>query len=203
MSDMKGKDEVTDRKPYPYELATPEQCVLGSLWWCIHHEVMLEPLTEPIVNRVTFIRECKANHEVETRLRAMRPAVGSFPEAVVQANAACQQADVACQQADAAWEQANAAYRQASAACQQANAACQQASAACQQANAACQQANAACQQANAAYRQANAAYRQASVAYRQALREHAPEIDALFAVECADVPWGPDGLVFPEKGKP
>ena len=28
---------------------------------------------------------------------------------------------------------------------------------------------------------------------------EHAAEIDALWAVECADVPWGPDGLVFPE----
>jgi hypothetical protein len=158
-----------------YELATPEQRALGSLWWCIHHEVILEPLTEPIENRVRFIRERKAAHEVETRLRAMRPVKGPLPMEVQQAGAAWQQAYAAWRQAGAAWQQAGAAW----------------------------QQAYAAWQQAYAAWQQAYAAYQQADAAWRQALREHAPEIDALFAVECADVPWGPDGLVFPESGKP
>ena len=108
--------------PYPYELATPEQRKVGSPWWCVHHEVRLEHLTEPVENRVAYIRSGKAAHEVETRLRAMRPVVGPLPPAL--------------QKASADWQKAYA---------------------------------------------------------------DHAAEIDALFAAECADVPWGPDGLVFPD----
>jgi hypothetical protein len=193
---MGGGEALMARRPYPYELATPEQRALGSLWWCIHHEVILEPLTEPIENRVRFIRERKAAHEVETRLRAMRPVKGPLPMEVQQAGAAWQQAYAAWRQAGAAWQQAGAAW-------QQAYAAWQQAYAVYHQAYAAWQQAYAAWQQAYAAWEQAYAAWRQAGAAWQQALREHAPEIDALFAVECADVPWGPDGLVFPESGKP
>jgi hypothetical protein len=178
--------------PYPYELATPEQRAIGSLWWCIHHQIKLEPLTEPVENRVKAIRETKAAHEQETRLRAMRPVIGPIPEPVQQASAAywqasaaCQQADAACQQASAAWQQAYAAYWQAYAAWQQADTACQQ--------------ADAAYQQASAAWQQAYAAYWQAYAAWQQALAGHATEVDALFAVECADVQWGPEGLVFPK----
>ena len=108
--------------PYPYELATPEQKQPGSPWWCIHHEVKLEPLSEPIENRARYIREAKAEHEIETRLRAMRPVTGALPEPM--------------RRVDAEWRRVDS---------------------------------------------------------------EHAAEIDALWAVECADVPWGPDGLVFPE----
>ena len=116
-------------EPYPYELATPEQKAIGAPWWCIHHAVRMEPLSEPIENRVRYIREAKEGHEVETRLRAMRPVVGPLPAAVARAYADWQKACADWQKADAG----------------------------------------------------------------------HAAEIDALFAAECADVPWGPDGLVFPE----
>ena len=115
--------------PYPYELATPEQRAIGSPWWCVHHAVRLEPLTEPIENRVAYIRSSKAAHEVETRLRALRPVVGPLPPAVQKADADRQKADADLQKADA----------------------------------------------------------------------DHAAEIHALFTVECADVPWGPGGLVFPQ----
>ena len=170
---------------YLYETATPEQRAIGWPWWCIHHEVKLEALTEPVENRVRAIRETKAPHERETRLRAMRPLIGPLPAKLTEAYVAWRQASAARQQADAAWGQAYVAWRQADAAWRQADAAWQQASA--------------ARQQASAARQQADAAWGQADAAWRQALKEHAPEIEALFAIECADVPWGSDGLVFPE----
>lgn len=124
---------------YRYESATPEQRALGWPWWCIHHDVKLEILSEPVENRVRAIRETKAPHERETRLRAMRPLIGPLPAKLTEAYAAYQQAYEAWAKADAALAKACAA---------------------------------------------------------------HQPEIDALFAIECADVPWGPGGLVFPEEAK-
>ena len=72
-------------EPYPYELATPDQRKIGSWWLCIHHAVRLERLSEPVENRVRAIRETKPMHEVETRLRALRPFVGEIPAAVDKA----------------------------------------------------------------------------------------------------------------------
>lgn len=97
--------------PYHYESATQEQRALGSLWWCIHHNRKLEALTEPVENRVRAIRETKAPHEQETRLRALRPA----------------------------------------------------------------------------------------SVALASASKAYDEAVASAWAAECADVPWGPNGLVFPE----
>jgi hypothetical protein len=186
---------------YPYELATPEQKAIGSLWWCIHHGVKLEPLTEPIENRVAYIREGKAEHERETRLRAMRPVVGPLPPPLVQAYAALEQAGTAQVRARAAWELAYEAWKQAFAAQVRARAAWELAYAAQKQAyEAAWGQAYAAQKQAYEAREQAFAAQKQAYAAWEQALKDHAAEIDALFAVECADVAWGPDGLVFPAR---
>jgi hypothetical protein len=60
-------------EPYPYETATEEQKRIGSWWWCVHHEIHLEPLTEPAENRVQYILEHKPENERETRLREFRP----------------------------------------------------------------------------------------------------------------------------------
>ena len=122
--------------PYPYELATPEQRAIGSPWWCVHHAVRLEHLTEPVENRAAYLRSLKPSHEVETRLRALRPVVGQLPPALVKAYADRQKAVADWRKAYADWREAHA---------------------------------------------------------------DHAAEIDALFAAECADVPWGPGGLVFPQ----
>src|SRR3989304_1863959 len=42
--------------------------------WHVHHETLIEPLTEPIKNRIRFIKANKPDDEIETRLRLMRPA---------------------------------------------------------------------------------------------------------------------------------
>jgi len=129
--------------PYPYESATPEQKAIGSPWWCIHHAVKLELLTEPIEERATYILHAKAEHERETRLRAMRPVIGALPPALAKAYED--------------WRKAGADWLKA------------------------------------------NEDWQKACADWQKAYADHASEIDALFAVECADVPWGPDGLIFPE----
>ena len=46
---------------------------MGDFYWHIHHEILCEVLAEPIENRIRYIRENKPKHEIETRLRLMRP----------------------------------------------------------------------------------------------------------------------------------
>jgi len=52
----------------------------SPLYWHIHHDILAEPLTEPIENRIRFIKNNKPYHEVETRLRLMKPVRGKLPE---------------------------------------------------------------------------------------------------------------------------
>ena len=194
-------------QPYPWQLDPPQ---VGDLCWCIHHnpaagQAPLEILTEPLENRVEYIRLSKPLDEIEIRLRAFRKARGPFtPEidrvriAWDQAAAACDQAAAAWDQAAAAWKQAYAAWEQADAARAQADAACEQAAAAWEQAVAACEQADAAWDQAAAARAQAHAECEQSHAAWEQALDEHAAELMRFFRAECADVAWDENGLVFP-----
>ena len=46
---------------------------------------------------------------------------------------------------------------------------------------------------------EAQAKYYEARAKYTEALAKYAPEIDAMFAAECADVPWDGESLVFEE----
>ena len=41
--------------------------------WCIHHEIEMEGLTEPIGNRISFIVNNKATEEIISRLDNLRP----------------------------------------------------------------------------------------------------------------------------------
>lgn len=60
-------------KRYPYQRATKAQRQVGAWWWCIHHAVKAERLSEPVAVRVAYIRAHKPAHEHEARLRALRP----------------------------------------------------------------------------------------------------------------------------------
>ena len=51
----------------------------GIFYWHVHHSVLVEELTEPIKNRIEYIKHHKPKHEIETRLRLMRPATGIKP----------------------------------------------------------------------------------------------------------------------------
>ena len=47
--------------------------------WHVHHDVLLEPLTEPIENRIAHIKEDKPKEEQATRLRLLKPVAGQIP----------------------------------------------------------------------------------------------------------------------------
>lgn len=48
----------------------------GIFYWHVHHDTLVEQITEPIENRIEYIKSNKPKHEIETRLRLMKPATG-------------------------------------------------------------------------------------------------------------------------------
>ena len=55
--------------------------------WHVHHKVLVEPLTEPIENRIAYIRKDKPADEIELRLRLLKLVRGSLPAEYVEAAA--------------------------------------------------------------------------------------------------------------------
>jgi hypothetical protein len=51
-------------------------------WWHVHHEVLYEMLTEPIRNRILYIKREKPEDERELRLNLMKPVLAEdgFPK---------------------------------------------------------------------------------------------------------------------------
>ena len=144
---------------------------VGAAMWHLHHSVdAIEFLTEPLVNRVAYIRAHKPADEIETRLRWLTPVQGSLPAASDKTAAAYVKARAASDKAAAASDKARAAYDKAAA----------------------------ASDKARAAYDKARAAYDKAWAAYVKARAAARPAIDALHAIEHPDCPW--DGrTLFPE----
>lgn len=65
-----------------YSAATPDGQV-GQYYWHVHHEKLVEKLTEPIKNRIDYVKATKKD-ALETRLHFMRP-VKTVPAIVTQA----------------------------------------------------------------------------------------------------------------------
>lgn len=53
-----------------------------KLAWHVHHEKLWEVLTEPIENRIAYIKSDKPNSEQATRLRLLKPIIGPMPEKI-------------------------------------------------------------------------------------------------------------------------
>ena len=58
---------------------------MTELYWHVHHDVLCEPLTYPVEDRIAFIKANKPSSEVETRLRLMQPVRGKLPLRFVKA----------------------------------------------------------------------------------------------------------------------
>ena len=84
-----------------------------KFYWHIHHTFLVEPLTEPIKNRIGFIKENKAKKEIATRLRLMKPVKGKLPAKFVKAGAAYNKAWATYDKAGAAYDKAWATYAKA------------------------------------------------------------------------------------------
>jgi hypothetical protein len=87
---------------------------LGDLVWHIHHDVLVEALTESLGARIEFIKEYKRSSEVPTRLRRMKPVRGKLPE-LAKAYAELAKADAELVKARAEWDKAYAEWAKAGA----------------------------------------------------------------------------------------
>jgi hypothetical protein len=94
---------------------------VGDWVWHVHHEILVEPLTEPIENRIAYIKSYKPPEEVPTRLRLMKPVRGDIspPEYWLKAEAKCQEAYAKWEEAYAKWREADAKWQEAHAKCQE------------------------------------------------------------------------------------
>ena len=166
---------------------------IGTWYWHIHHEILAEPLTEPLENRLSYIRTKKPEAERATRLALIHPVI--WPEGS-EAYAACTKAYAARTKADAARTKADAARTKAYAAWAKADAARTKAYAACTKADAARTKAYAACTKAYAACTTADAARTKADAALLPHLEViHATSCPGLFGV--GTCPWN-GKTIFP-----
>jgi len=55
---------------------------IGIPYWHPNHDILLKWTTEPIENRIAYIKNNKPAHEIKTRLRLLKPVRGKLPEAV-------------------------------------------------------------------------------------------------------------------------
>ena len=150
---------------------------VGSPMWHLHHEGLMEWLTEPLVDRVNYVEKYKAETEIETRLRWMTPVLGTLPASVVKARAAYDEARAVYTKALAAHDTARAAYDTLWATSAE---------------------AWAAYNTLWATSAKAWAAYNMAWAAYNKAWNAAKPAIKALHTIEHLGCPW--DGrTIFPE----
>ena len=78
---------------------------MTQYYWHAHHDILCESLIEPIQNRIDYIKANKPKHEVETRLRLLKPV--QHPESLPKE----------WMEADAKWMEAEAKWMEAEAKC--------------------------------------------------------------------------------------
>src|SRR3989337_2295793 len=158
-------------------------------FWHIHHEVLLE-WSDDIQERIDFIQAEKPKHEVEIRLRLLKPVQGALPPKLVKAGDARDKAYDANAKARDAYGKAWDALDKADAAYVKAGDAYVKARAAFGKDWDAFVKASVAYAKAGDAFVKAKAAFVKAKAAYNKAYDECLPQIEALHALECPDCPW-------------
>src|SRR3989337_1773765 len=181
-------------------------------YWHIHHKDFLLEWSDDIQERIDFIQAEKPKHEVEIRLRLLKPVQGALPPKLVKAGDARDKAYDANAKARDAYDKARDAYVKAGDARDKAKAAYDKAwdafgkdwdayvkaRAAFGKDWDALVKASAAYAKAGDAFVKAKAAFVKAKAAYNKAYDECLPQIEALNALECPDCPWN-GTTIFPE----
>jgi hypothetical protein len=80
-------------------------------YWHIHHDILCEPLTEPISVRRKYIKEFKPKDEVPLRLKLMKRVKGKLPREFVKAGEAYNKAWEAYHKVVEAYHKAGEAYQ--------------------------------------------------------------------------------------------
>src|SRR3990167_4449600 len=142
-----------------------------KFYWHIHHEILVELLTEPLKNRIAYIKRNKPKGEIKLRLRLLRPVKGKLSKEVVKADQARDKAYQAWDKADQARDKAYQAW----------------------------DKAYQARDKADQARDKAYQAWDKADQARDKAIEKHKDEIEALHKKECPKCPWN-GKTIFPRK---
>ena len=138
--------------------------------WCLHHEIELEPLTEPIEIRINYILTRKSD-DIMKRFDNLRPVLSPFPEPVLQAKAEYHKAedeyDKAWDEYDKAWDEFDKAWAEY-------------------------RKAEAELDKARAAWNKAWAELNKARAEFDKAVKAHLPKILKLHSKECGCA-WTPN----------
>jgi hypothetical protein len=76
-----------------------QEAVMTKFYWHVHHDLLLEPLTEPLENRIEYVRKYKPKEQLETRLKWLAPVKGKLPKALIETGKAYKKAWEACKKA--------------------------------------------------------------------------------------------------------
>ena len=142
-----------------------------KFYWHIHHDILLEPLTEPLKNRIDFIKENKPEDEIELRLKLLKPVKGKLPDEVIKAGEAYYKAQ---ETSGKVWE---AYYKTWEASVKSWEASVK----------------------AWEVYAKAWETRDEARRAYDKILKKYSKEIDILHKKECPNCPWQ-NGTIFSNK---
>ena len=99
------------------EYETAEESDAATYAWHVHHDILVEPLTEPIETRIAYIKASKPRSERATRLRLLKPVQGTLPPRLVTARAVLDRANAVLDRANAEWDRAWAVWYRAKAEC--------------------------------------------------------------------------------------
>jgi ATP-dependent Lhr-like helicase len=153
---------------------------VGALAWCIHHDQLIELLTQPVEDRIRCILEDKPEHERACRLHNLRPVRGEVPAELSKASAELSKAS-------AEWSKASAELSKASAELSKASAELSK--------------AYAEWSKASAELSKASAELSKAYAEWSKAYADNLPALTALHAAECPDSTW--DGKsIFGDLGR-
>jgi tetratricopeptide (TPR) repeat protein len=145
---------------------------LGTWFWAIHHQIIAEPLTEPLANRIKYILTQKDQSERAVRLKALRPVMKPDGWQAEYAKVRAEY-DKAGAEYDKAWAEYN-------------------------KARAECDKVRAECNKARAEYDKAWAEYDKAWAEYNKARAECDKELFTQWGEEYPDHPiWDKNGLAF------
>ena len=162
------------------------------LAWHIHHEILVELLTEPIEERLRCIdtekAKCEPSWKIERRKRLLKPVMGPLSEKIEKANQEWEKADKEGEKANQKRKKAYQKWAKADKEREKAN----------QERMKTYQEWAKADKEWEKAYQKRKKAYQE----WEKVLGEHQVEIEALHKVECPDCPW--DGkTIFSEKVAP
>ena len=163
-----------------------------KFYWHIHHDVLLEPLTEPLKNRIKFIKENKPKDEIELRLKLLKPVRGKLPDEIIKAGRAYDKAGKAYIEAGRSYDKAWEAYVKTWEVYDKAGEAYVKA-------REAYDKSWEAYVKAWEAYDKAGRAYDKAGKIYDKTLKKYSKEINELHEKECPNCPWQ-NGTIFSNK---